>query len=125
MLDNREVRTKKDRYRYGLSACVYAASVALSFALMLCRDYISRALEAAGVRVLVRSLPLGDMMWVATAGNSAADHDPASAGKHSQPQDDDEEEYVCPYIVERKTAADLRASISDARYKEQKYRLAV
>eukprot|EP01046_Picozoa_sp_COSAG06_P007476 COSAG06_NODE_365_length_16774_cov_42.676882_23_plen_76_part_00 len=53
-------------------------------------------------------------MWVATAAAAGA------AGAEAE-----EEEWVCPYIVERKTAADLRASISDARYKEQKYRLAV
>ena len=84
VLDNREVRTKKDR------------------------DYFHRALEAAGVRTIVRALPLGDMMWVAT-----------SAGAQAE-----EVEWVCPYIVERKTAADLRSSIADARYKEQKLRLA-
>ena len=81
-------------------------------------DYMARAFEAAGVRTLVRSLPLGDMMWVATATAAAAAAGAAGAGE-------EEEEWVCPYIVERKTAADLRASISDARYKEQKYRLAV
>ena len=89
---------------------------------------MARALQAAGVRVVVRSLPLGDMMWVVTAGNSVDlpdGSDPTSVRGHDQPADEAEEEYVCPYIVERKTAADLRASISDARYKEQKYRLAV
>ena len=89
---------------------------------------MARALEAAGVRVVVRSLPLGDMMWVVTAGNPVNQPDgcdPSSVCGHNQPADEVEEEYVCPYIVERKTAADLRASISDARYKEQKYRLAV
>ena len=80
-------------------------------------DYMARAFEAAGVRTLVRSLPLGDMMWVATATAAGAGAGAAAA--------EEEEEWVCPYIVERKTAADLRASISDARYKEQKYRLAV
>jgi ERCC4-type nuclease len=94
---------------------------------VLHRDYMARALEAAGVRVLVRSLPLGDMMWVVTGGTSVNQSDrcdPTSVRGHLQPKEV-EEEYVCPYIVERKTAADLRASISDARYKEQKYRLAV
>ena len=89
---------------------------------------MARGLEAAGVRVIVRSLPLGDMMWVVMAGNSVSAQDSfdgAAARGNLQSQDTPDEEYVCPYIVERKTAADLRASISDARYKEQKYRLAV
>jgi hypothetical protein len=101
-----------------LCACVYIWCPHNMVCLHSCdhSDYMARAFEAAGVRTLVRSLPLGDMMWVATATAAAA---AGAAGV------EEEEEWVCPYIVERKTAADLRASISDARYKEQKYRLAV
>jgi crossover junction endonuclease MUS81 len=68
------------------------------------RDYITKGLNRLGVSVEVRALPLGDVLWIARRAGADA-------------------EWVCPYIVERKTANDLRASISDARYKEQKLRL--
>jgi crossover junction endonuclease MUS81 len=68
------------------------------------RDYMTKGLNRLGVSVEVRALPLGDVLWMVRRAGT-------------------DEEWVCPYIVERKTANDLRASISDARYKEQKLRL--
>ena len=50
----------------------------------------------------MRQLPVGDFMWICKKG---------------------EEEYVCDYIIERKTICDLANSITDKRYNSQKYRL--
>ncbi|RUP47862.1 hypothetical protein BC936DRAFT_145256 [Jimgerdemannia flammicorona] len=80
VLDTREVRQKKDR------------------------DYIQGRLLEHGVRVVVRSLELGDVVWVAR-------------------RTEDEEELVLDYVLERKRADDLVASIKDGRFKEQKFRL--
>ena len=56
-----------------------------------------------GVQVEIRSLELGDVLWIA---------------KYP-----DGRELVLGYVVERKTLKDLASSIVDGRYKEQKYRL--
>ena len=74
------------------------------------RQYIQKHLRKLGVTVDVRMLPLGDVLWVVTR---RAQEPQASAVDHAA-------EWVCPFIVERKTAADLRSSITDTRYKEQK-----
>jgi ERCC4-type nuclease len=81
LLDNREVRSKNDR------------------------EYFHRKLLGKGVQCEVRSLPLGDMMWI------------------KRSRTGNREEWVLDYIVERKRVDDLAASIVDRRYVEQKYRL--
>lgn len=54
----------------------------------------------------VRRLPVGDAIWIA---------------RHKQL----ESEYVLDFIVERKNVDDLRCSIRDNRYRDQKLRLLV
>ncbi|CAD5333504.1 unnamed protein product [Arabidopsis thaliana] len=57
-----------------------------------------------GSRSIVRRLPVGDCIWLA---------------RHKYQQD----EYVLDFIVERKNVDDMRSSIMDNRYKDQKLRL--
>lgn len=54
----------------------------------------------------VRRLPVGDGLWIA---------------RHKQSK----KEYVLDFIVERKNVDDLRGSIRDNRYRDQKLRLQV
>ncbi|RZC84853.1 hypothetical protein C5167_047637 [Papaver somniferum] len=56
------------------------------------------------IQVEVRRLPVGDAIWIAQ-------------DKHL------ENEFVLDFIVERKEVDDLRMSISDSRYKDQKLRI--
>ncbi|ESQ54193.1 hypothetical protein EUTSA_v10024809mg [Eutrema salsugineum] len=56
------------------------------------------------IKIEVRHLPVGDCIWIARHNRLGT-------------------EYVLDFIVERKTVDDLRSSISDNRYKEQKLRL--
>lgn len=95
-LDMREVRTKTDR------------------------DYISGELKKLGVVPMIRSLPLGDILWVAVA-------DPQYSDKlRAANMADGEEgnlEIVLEHIVERKRLDDLISSIKDGRFHEQKFRL--
>jgi crossover junction endonuclease MUS81 len=67
------------------------------------RQFFSQALSTRGVTVDVRPLHLGDTLWVAKNRITG-------------------EEVVLDYLIERKTMADLVASIKDGRYKEQKVR---
>ncbi|KAJ1972561.1 Crossover junction endonuclease mus81, partial [Dimargaris verticillata] len=83
VLDTREIRSKSDR------------------------DYIRVELEKRNVPVILRSLDLGDIMWVARPHSCSGP----------------EEELFLGHIVERKRMDDLIASIKDGRYKEQKHRL--
>lgn len=89
VLDNREVRTSKDR------------------------DYISNELSRKGISPLVRSLELGDAMWVAKC------TDPNYLPCHGEEGD----EVMLDWIVERKRLDDLIGSIKDGRFHEQKFRL--
>eukprot|EP00762_Andalucia_godoyi_P002749 ANDGO_04526.mRNA.1 Crossover junction endonuclease mus81 len=68
------------------------------------RSYFFSELLAAGVPVERRALEIGDIAWVVQL--------------DGQPT-----EYVAPFIIERKTIADLDCSIKDGRYQEQKSRL--
>ncbi|OZJ01815.1 hypothetical protein BZG36_04809 [Bifiguratus adelaidae] len=83
LLDNREIRHQKDR------------------------DYIGTQLLLKGISVIVRPLPVGDVMWIARLKSCGGPH----------------EELVLNHIVERKTGEDLMASIKDGRFLEQKFRL--
>ncbi|PKY54845.1 hypothetical protein RhiirA4_502602 [Rhizophagus irregularis] len=82
ILDNREVKLKKDR------------------------DYIQDTLQQKGLKISVRNLELGDVIWVARKYNSFT-----------------QEEIVLDYIIERKRMDDLVSSIKDGRFREQKFRL--
>lgn len=89
VLDIREVRSKIDR------------------------DYVQNGLAAKGVTPIMRSLELGDILWVAKM------KDPnllSSLGAEG-------DEILLDYIVERKRLDDLIGSIKDGRFHEQKFRL--
>ncbi|XP_040551248.1 crossover junction endonuclease MUS81-like isoform X4 [Gallus gallus] len=66
-------------------------------------------LQAVGQRVELRRLPVGDFLWVARETDPPPGRPP--------------HELVLDVVVERKTAADLCQSLSDGRYREQKWRL--
>lgn len=66
-------------------------------------DQTRSYLESLGARHEVRRLTIGDFLWVA--------------------QDQEGNELVLPYIVERKRMDDLASSIRDGRFHEQKHRL--
>ncbi|CAJ0850600.1 1292_t:CDS:2 [Entrophospora sp. SA101] len=71
------------------------------------RDFIQDALINRGVKLSVRSLELGDVLWVAKKYGSTTK----------------DEEIVLDYIIERKRMDDLIGSIKDGRFREQKFRL--
>lgn len=89
VLDVREVRTKTDR------------------------DYISNELVGKGITPIVRSLELGDTLWVAKC------KDPNFLSRYGEESD----EVMLDWIVERKRLDDLIASIKDGRFHEQKFRI--
>ena len=60
-------------------------------------------LKLLGIQYETRKLSIGDFVWIAKGENNI--------------------EVVLPYIVERKRMDDLRSSIMDGRYKEQKQRI--
>jgi crossover junction endonuclease MUS81 len=75
IVDNREIHNEKDLER------------------------LEWGLREGGVDYTLRSLDVGDSVWIAKSGN---------------------EEYVLDYIVERKRMDDLVSSIKDGRFHEQK-----
>ncbi|KAL7629298.1 Crossover junction endonuclease mus81 [Parahypoxylon ruwenzoriense] len=89
VLDVREVRAKTDR------------------------DYMQDELTKKGVKPIMRSLELGDALWVAKC------KDPNFLSRLGSEGD----EVVLDYIVERKRLDDLIGSIKDGRFHEQKFRL--
>ncbi|RFU27431.1 hypothetical protein B7463_g8903, partial [Scytalidium lignicola] len=89
VLDVREVRAKQDR------------------------DYMQDELAKRGVTPIMRSLELGDALWVAKC------HDPTLLSRLGT----DGDEIVLDWIVERKRLDDLVSSIKDGRFHEQKFRL--
>ena len=96
VLDMREIRTTSDR------------------------DYISGELKKLGVTPIIRSLPLGDVLWVAEVNPLYADSlKAANVGD----EDSDKVEIVLEHILERKRLDDLISSIKDGRFHEQKFRL--
>lgn len=80
ILDNREVFSKKER------------------------DLFSKALTNMGIDIDVRSLPVGDGLWIAVNKKTG-------------------QECTLDFIFERKRLDDLASSITDGRYREQKSRL--
>lgn len=89
VLDIREVRSKIDR------------------------DYVQNGLAAKGVTPIMRSLEVGDILWVAKM------KDPTLLSSLGAEGD----EILLDYIVERKRLDDLIGSIKDGRFHEQKFRL--
>lgn len=89
VLDTREVRTSTDR------------------------DYISTELRKKGIVLQVRSLELGDAIWVAKC------YDPHFLSRYGEEGD----EVMLDWILERKRLDDLIGSIKDGRFHEQKFRL--
>ncbi|CAG8951894.1 hypothetical protein HYFRA_00005698 [Hymenoscyphus fraxineus] len=77
------------------------------------RQYIHEQLREKMGALIVRPLPLGDILWVAKL------KDPTYLSKHGMEGD----EVVLDYIVERKRLDDLISSIKDGRFYEQKFRL--
>ena len=96
VLDTREIRTTTDR------------------------EYIASELKKLGVAPIIRSLPLGDVLWIAQV---KPDFVPWLLAEN--PGDDEEynEEIVLEHIMERKRLDDLIGSIKDGRFNEQKFRL--
>ena len=89
VLDQREIRAKTDR------------------------DYMAHELAERGCVPAVRTLELGDALWVAKV------TDPAFLARHGAEGD----ELVLDWILERKRLDDLIGSIKDGRFHEQKFRL--
>ncbi|KAH9908994.1 hypothetical protein F4778DRAFT_207356 [Xylariomycetidae sp. FL2044] len=89
VLDVREIRAKTDR------------------------DYMQEELAKKGVKPIMRSLELGDALWVAKC------HDANFLSRLGAEGD----EIVLDWIVERKRLDDLIGSIKDGRFHEQKFRL--
>lgn len=96
VLDMREVRTTTDR------------------------EYISGELKKHGVNPELRSLPLGDVLWVAEVSPSYA---PALRSAHIGDDEEGKVWIVLEHILERKRLDDLIGSIKDGRFREQKFRL--
>ncbi|EXJ67461.1 uncharacterized protein A1O5_09474 [Cladophialophora psammophila CBS 110553] len=96
VLDMREIRTTTDR------------------------DYISGELKKHGVTPIIRSLPLGDVLWVAEVNPLYANSLKAATVGDGE---DDKVEIVLEHILERKRLDDLISSIRDGRFHEQKFRL--
>ncbi|QRW00213.1 DNA excision repair protein ERCC-4 [Ceratobasidium sp. AG-Ba] len=72
------------------------------------RDYILNGLRKRGVNAEKRALEIGDVCWIA---------------RLDCPVDNQHNECVLDYIVERKRMDDLKSSILDGRFHEQKFRL--
>ncbi|KAG7604335.1 ERCC4 domain [Arabidopsis thaliana x Arabidopsis arenosa] len=68
------------------------------------RSIVDNISSVFKIKIEVRRLPVGDCIWLA---------------RHKYQQD----EYVLDFIVERKNVDDMRSSIMDNRYKDQKLRL--
>ncbi|KAK3334949.1 ERCC4 domain-containing protein [Neurospora tetraspora] len=77
------------------------------------RDHIQEELSKLGVRPIMRSLELGDVLWIAKCKQPGWLNRLGAEG----------DEVVLDYIVERKRLDDLIGSIKDGRFREQKYRL--
>jgi crossover junction endonuclease MUS81 len=89
LLDNREQRTRNDR------------------------TYFRDRIHERGIKCEVRTLPLGDMLWIVRKKKTAIGFS----------NDLPSQEWILHFIIERKRVDDLASSIMDGRYFEQKYRL--
>ncbi|KAL6058967.1 Crossover junction endonuclease mus81, variant 2 [Balamuthia mandrillaris] len=104
-----------------------------------------KRLRESGILCEARALALGDMLWIARIAyqtkllhSHQRKNKDAKANEEEDEEDTEEdleldqrwdetdsgeEEYVLGQIAERKTMADMLASIQDKRYQEQKFRL--
>lgn len=81
----------------------------------------------------IKALPLGDFIWVLRVHHSLQQQQPDNTQGGTKAKGTKKKggaqllytDYVLDFIVERKTADDLAASIMDGRYEEQKYRLKI
>lgn len=96
LLDVREIRTPSDR------------------------DYLKNELIKRDVRPDIRSLPLGDFLWIAKL---KPPHDSAFRTQNWGDEGKDCNEIVLEHVIERKRLDDLLGSIKDGRFHEQKFRL--
>ena len=97
LLDNREIRTTRDR------------------------DYIAKELRNKyDIMADVRPLPLGDVLWVA---RMRPPHCAALKRQNIGDSDEGSSDIVLDHIVERKRLDDLISSLRDGRLHEQKFRL--
>lgn len=94
-------------------------------------NYIFERLCKNGLKTELKSLPLGDFLWLLRIHHdleSKQIQQPTAVGNSKKSKKNAHKaplftDYVLDFIVERKTADDLAASIMDGRYEEQKYRL--
>ena len=92
-------------------------------------NYLFDRLIKNGLNVEIKALPLGDFIWILRVHhyiNEEASKEMQgvkSKGTKKKIAPQLFTDYVLDFIVERKTADDLAASIMDGRYEEQKYRL--
>ncbi|KAI1616746.1 crossover junction endonuclease MUS81 [Exophiala viscosa] len=96
LLDTREIRTTTDR------------------------EYISGELKKLGVDPELRSLPLGDVLWIAEVNSAYAD---VLQSAHLGDDQAGKIWIVLEHVLERKRLDDLIGSIKDGRFREQKFRL--
>eukprot|EP01031_Cornospumella_fuschlensis_P027038 gene27038-32671_t len=83
-------------------------------------DMIISSLLAEKVKCELRTLAVGDFLWVARPSAATAACTPPISSSGTA----EDSIYVLDCIAERKTIADLVSSVLDGRYKEQKSRLA-
>lgn len=91
-------------------------------------NYLFDRLIKSGLRVELKSLPLGDFVWVLRVHHNTEEIDVKVPLTQIETKKKKKAvvkftDYLLDFIVERKTADDLAASIMDGRYEEQKYRL--
>ena len=91
-------------------------------------NYLFDRLIKSGLRVELKSLPLGDFVWVLRVHHNTEEIDEKVPLTQIETKKKKKAvvkftDYLLDFIVERKTADDLAASIMDGRYEEQKYRL--
>ncbi|OCT49049.1 Crossover junction endonuclease mus81 [Cladophialophora carrionii] len=84
------------------------------------RDYISDELKKLGITPIIRSLPLGDVLWVAEVSPLYKEN---LKGADIDDGEDGNIEIMLEHILERKRLDDLISSIKDGRFHEQKFRL--
>lgn len=73
------------------------------------------------MRVELKSLPLGDFLWVLRVYNNSFAEEKLQKNETKKKKKvtvNEYIDYVLDFIVERKTADDLAASIMDGRYEE-------
>lgn len=85
-------------------------------------NYLYDRLCKNGVRVELKSLPLGDFLWILRVYTDPSllevKTEPTKKGRKKAPVLPEYVDYLLDFICERKTADDLAASIMDGRYEE-------